>query len=170
MSEWFGGSVMGFGSGGLLEASSERMQSSQFRWVYQTDELGGDFLVNNGVSGHYNQWQRMQFVGGANTNGLFHTENNNSVLSWAPWDILYAGNQSYKTFTGTTRDASGNPLGNVVIKAFVTSTNIFVGQTTSDIGGYFLLPVYTTLACTLLCYEAGNPDVGGVSLNTLTPT
>lgn len=88
---------------------------------------------------------------------------------WGAFELDESGGAQIKKIIGTTRDGSGNPLGSCVVRGFVTATNVFVGQVTSDPAGYFELPTVFTGAHYLVCYQAGSPDLEGTSVNTLTP-
>ncbi len=81
------------------------------------------------------------------------------------------GGQQQLKIRGTTRDSGGNPLGNCVVQGFVTSTEAFVGQVTSDTGGYYELPTpFVAKAHYLVAYKPGGPDVAGTTVNTLVPS
>lgn len=72
---------------------------------------------------------------------------------------------------GTTRDSSGNPLGNCIVQGFRTSDDLYVGEVTSDSAGYFELPTpYSGTNHYLLAYKAGSPDIAGSTVNTLQPS
>jgi len=81
-----------------------------------------------------------------------------------------SGIMSAKKITGITRDSAGNPLGSCIVQGFITSTDTFVGQVTSDSGGYYELPtIYPSTQHYLVAYKPGSPDVAGASLNTIVP-
>ena len=76
-----------------------------------------------------------------------------------------------KRIAGVTRDSGGSPLGSCVVRAYLTTGDVFVGQVTSDSGGYFEVPtIWTGANHYLVAYKPGSPDVAGSTLNTLTPT
>lgn len=83
------------------------------------------------------------------------------------WEAI--GGAQAKKFVGTSRDSSSVALGNCVVRAFVTATNVLAGSTVSDAAGYFELCVWSSLAHYIVAYLAGSPDVAGTTVNTLTP-
>lgn len=92
------------------------------------------------------------------------------VLDWDSRPAAGGGAQRRKII-GTTLDSGGSPLGNCIVQGFVTATDTFVFQVTSDTAGYFELPTqYVAAQHYLVAYKAGSPDIAGTTLNTLTPT
>jgi len=80
------------------------------------------------------------------------------------------GGQQVKKITGLTLDSTGAVLGSCIVQGFVTSNDVFVGQTTSDAGGYYeLTTIYLGVNHYVVAYKAGVPDVSGTSVNTLVP-
>lgn len=89
-----------------------------------------------------------------------------------------SGSASQHRIVGQTQDSNGNPLGNVVIKGFLTNAyayaglaaNAFVAQMTSDPGGYYeFWTPYAGQQHTLVCYFSASPDRTGESVNSLVP-
>lgn len=116
-------------------------------------------------------WGSSRFMGcssGSSQPVLFGQDCDDKASQWFV-DIYDTGGQQAKKIIGTTRDSSGNPLGNCIVQGFQTSTDTFVGQVTSDTAGYFELPTSYSGNHYLVCYKAGSPDVAGTSANTLTP-
>jgi hypothetical protein len=75
-----------------------------------------------------------------------------------------------KKIIGTTRDANGNPLGSCVVRGFLTTTNQFVRQMTSDGAGYYeFCSENSGVSHYLVAYLVGSPDVEGTTVNTLQP-
>lgn len=72
---------------------------------------------------------------------------------------------------GTTRDSSGNPLGNCTVSAYLTSNDQFVFSVTSDTAGYFTLPsIYVGAQHYLVAYKPDSPaDRAGSSVRTIVP-
>jgi hypothetical protein len=121
-------------------------------------------------------WPSSRFgASDANGTGLFG-QDNTTTGKYGIVDRGYGyddtGNASRLKLRGTTRDQYGNPLGSCVVQAYVTATDTFVGQTTSDASGYYELPTQYSSSTQhyLVCYLAGSPDVSGTSVNTLTPS
>lgn len=93
-----------------------------------------------------------------------------SATSGVWWvDLLDSGGAQQKKIIGTTRDSTSAVLGNCIVQGFVTASEVFVGQVTSDSAGYFELPTPLPGAHYLVCYKTGSPDVAGTSVNTLNP-
>lgn len=89
------------------------------------------------------------------------------------------GGQSQYRFVGFTLDENGNPLGSCIVQGFLTSAyapaglaaDAFVGQMTSDPGGYYeFWTPYVGQQHYLVCYKGGSPDATGSSVNTLVPS
>lgn len=89
---------------------------------------------------------------------------------WAP-PPDEGGSQSMKKFVGITRDSAGAVLASSVVQGFVTSTDAFVREVTSDAGGWFeLCSENVGVNHYLVAYKAGSPDVAGTTVNTLQPS
>lgn len=89
---------------------------------------------------------------------------------WAPPPRKYGG-QQMKKLQGITRDSAGAVLGGAEVHAFLTASDQFFRQVTSDAGGYFDLgSEYAGVNHYLVAYKAGSPDVAGTTVNTLQPT
>lgn len=80
-----------------------------------------------------------------------------------------SGGGQQKKIIGYTLDSTGAALGNCIVQGFVTATEVFVAQVTSDAAGYYELPTPYTGAHYIVAYKSGSPDVAGTSVNTLTP-
>lgn len=114
-------------------------------------------------------WGRPRWCGGEMGMGMLNLDAGTNGCYQQPPQA--GGGQQQKKIIGTTRDSGGAVLGSCVVQGFVTSTDAFVNQLTSDTAGYFELPTqFVGVAHYLVCYKAGSPDVGGTSLNTIVPT
>ena len=94
------------------------------------------------------------------------------------WQSFAGGSQSKNRFVGQTLDSAGAPLGNCTVQGFLTNdyayagllADAFVGQMTSDPGGYYeFWTPYSGQQHYLVCYLGGSPDRTGASVNTLVP-
>ncbi len=113
-------------------------------------------------------WSSSKFGGGGGGMGL--VDDWGSEGEWAASaDCRATGGAVRKTITGTTKDSTGAALGNCVVQAFLTADDSFQGQVTSDVAGGFTIYTAQTGAHYLTCYKVGSPDVGGTSVNTITP-
>lgn len=76
--------------------------------------------------------------------------------------------------TGVTRNSAGAALGGCRVMALdvgqiaITGAPI-VAESISDGSGNYSVPVPLNTAYQVIAYKSGSPDVGGVSLNTITP-
>ena len=71
---------------------------------------------------------------------------------------------------GQTLDANGNPLTGVTVQGFLTSNDLFVGQTVSDANAnYALGSPYLGVNHYLVAYLPGSPDRSGTTVNNLIP-
>jgi hypothetical protein len=156
--------LLGQPSGGLgvaiLQQSDGRVMQRDFQWDY----TGSGTHLKPWADGML--WPRARFGGNDGTSMPFgcdlHRFENDQQ------DVL--GGSQVKKIIGTTKDSSGSNLGNCIVQGFLTSTDVCVGQTTSDTGGYYELPTsYAGVAHYLVAYKAGSPDVAGTSVNTLVP-
>jgi hypothetical protein len=68
---------------------------------------------------------------------------------------------------GVTKDSAGAVLGNCVVQLFKTDDDAFLGQTTSDANGAYVLYASPTIQHYLVAYLAGSPDVSGTTVNTV---
>jgi hypothetical protein len=78
-------------------------------------------------------------------------------------NLLGMGGSAPAIVSGVTRDCGGAPLGSCLVKAFATSTNTFLGSTTSDAGGNYALTVPAGMNVYLVGYKAGAPDMAGTT-------
>jgi len=118
-------------------------------------------------------WPRSQMMG-SDTDipmGMLGQSSDNSG-EFEPWSAHGSGTQTVKFIKGTTFDNVGAPLANAVVQGFVTSTDAFVGQVTSNTDGTYILPTHNTAATAhyVVAYKAGSPDVAGTTVNTILPT
>jgi hypothetical protein len=74
--------------------------------------------------------------------------------------------KAYK-ISGTTRDSVGAALGNCIVDLYYTDTGERAARVESDASGAFTFLVGPNLACYVVAYKAGAPDVAGTTVNTL---
>lgn len=90
---------------------------------------------------------------------------------YANWEAQYGGTQTQKFIMGTTKDANSNIIGGAVVQSFVTSTDAYVSETTSDGNGRYESPTTNVgVAHYLVAYIVGAPDRAGTTVDTLIPT
>jgi hypothetical protein len=110
-------------------------------------------------------------MGADNSAGMFFNNDNQSSGRYEAESTEITGGQQQLKIRGNTLNSAGTALGSCIVMGYVTSTNTFVGQCTSDSGGYYELPTpYTGQNHYIVAYQVGSPSVAGTSLNTLTPS
>jgi hypothetical protein len=81
------------------------------------------------------------------------------------------GKQAWYFIKGQVLNASAVPQTGVIVRGFRTSDNAYIGATTSDVNGNYMLPTpYSGVSHFIVAYEAGAPDIAGTTVNNLTPT
>lgn len=160
MSNLIGG-IGGWGNSGVLTASDDRAMPIFHRWAHPDRTAMRPW--DDGIL-----WSTPAFLGGSSGWALSQDAMTSGCYdSYGPDE---RGGQQTKKLTGITRDSSAIPAGSCNVMGFVTTTNVFVGQVTSDSGGYYELPTaYAGVAHFLVVYRAGSPDIAGTTLNTLIP-
>lgn len=165
MSVFLGANMGTLGPSGVLVDSDECVMPKWHKWDQRWDQVNL-FPWLPGVL-----WSGSSFLGmaGGGTFGLSADDMSEPARTW-DIDLRYTGGQQAKVLVGTTRDSSGNIVGNAIVRGFVTSTNQFVGQVTSDSTGWYSLPsFYGAVAHYLVAFKIGSPDIAGVSDNNLVP-
>lgn len=166
MSSFLGGATWGELGSPQLTATSERVMPDFHAWNATGRRVQAPW--EDGML-----WPSSRWVGSdAGGYGLFGQD----AADFGRWAanaggaFEETGGQQCRKLVGTSRDASGAPLGSCVVRGYVTATNALAGTVTSDSSGYFALCTYSTGAHYLVAYKAGSPDVAGSSVNTLIPT
>lgn len=88
---------------------------------------------------------------------------------WEPWTTT-AGVSVPKKVRGITRDSTGAVLGNATVQLFNTSTGLLVATAVSDASGNYEVDDPNGVACFVVSYKTGSPDITGATVNTLTGT
>lgn len=86
------------------------------------------------------------------------------------WNVYATGSRHGMLFTGKTVDANGAALGGCTVMLFNTATNLMVDTQVSDTAGNYRLTDPNNVACFIVAYLAGSPDVTGVTTDALTGT
>lgn len=149
---------------GMLQGNDERINPLYFQWYATGMRPFAPWM--DGLL-----WPNSRTMGGDPTVALtqFGSDACNTVDHWEPHPDE-GGSQAMKKIIGTTRDASGNPLGACVVKGYLTSNDQFLRQLTSDGNGYFeFCSEYSGVNHYLVAYKVGSPDVEGTTVNTLVP-
>lgn len=92
--------------------------------------------------------------------------------SFEPWQYGFGGQMGINFIIGQCKDADGNGVSGATVQGFRTSDDAFVGETTADSSGFYMLgtPNLTATAHYLVAYRTGSPDIAGTTVNTLLPT
>jgi hypothetical protein len=112
-------------------------------------------------------WPRSSFTGQDYTN---------MPMIWEPmhqaweWNILTTGVRVRKKVIGVTKDGSGVVLGGCTVQLFNTATGTLVDTQVSDSAGNYTLTDPNNVACFVVGYLPGSPDVAGTTVNTVTGT
>ncbi len=83
------------------------------------------------------------------------------------WPSVHVGVHIRKKITGITRTSSGNLNAGATVQLFNTSTGALVDTTVSDAQGNYTLTDPNNVACFVVAYLAGSPDVAGTSKNNI---
>lgn len=169
MSMFLNTSAPAMGSNGLLIDNEMRGQPAD--WISPLEDacpFGAMAPFTDAVL-----WPRARVMAGdlSSPLGLGLSEEAASTGRFAPPRNQDSGGQQAKKITGITRDSNGNGLGSCLVQAFLTTSDLFVTQVTSDSGGFFEIPtIYPGVQHYLVAYKVGIPDQAGSSVNTLVPT
>lgn len=91
---------------------------------------------------------------------------------YEPYSCDGEGTQSLKWILGQCLDVSGNPAAGAIVQCFRTSDDLFTGEVNANStdGKYAVPTPYAGVNHYVVAYKAGSPDIGGTTVNTLTPT
>jgi len=89
-----------------------------------------------------------------------------------PYSCDGEGTQSCRFIKGITKNSSGTPISGVIVQAFRTSDDYYMGAVESREDGSYDCPTCSPAGIQhyLVAYKAGSPDIAGTTVNTLTPT
>lgn len=89
-----------------------------------------------------------------------------------PYSCDGEGTQSCRFIKGITKNSSGTPISGVIVQAFRTSDDYYMGAVESREDGSYDCPTCSPAGVQhyLVAYKAGSPDTAGTTVNTLTPT
>lgn len=93
------------------------------------------------------------------------------TVGYEPFSCDGEGTQTLKWLLGRCEDVSGNGSSGAFVQAFRTSDDAFAGEVQSlDDGTYMCPSPYPGVNHYVVAYKPGAPDIGGTTVNTLTPT
>lgn len=89
-----------------------------------------------------------------------------------PFSCDGEGTQSCRFIKGITKNSSGTPISGVIVQAFRTSDDAYMGAVESREDGSYDCPTCQPASTPhyLVAYKAGSPDTAGTTVNTLLPT
>ena len=159
----------------FLPETDDRLVFARDQWAKMSSRQAQSFWDDGRL------WPRSIGLGGQfSSYGMGMDDAGTCVGKWepfgtfTPWGAFWkddSGGAFQNCIVGQTLDQYGNALGNAIVQGFVTATELFIGQVTSDSNGWFKLPTPypTNIAHYLVCYQASVPPVAGTSINTITP-
>lgn len=120
-------------------------------------------------------WPTSRFAGGsggAGTDAMFVVGQGLECSGmYEPYSCDGGGTQSIKFVLGMCVDASDVAIADATVQGFVSSTDAFTGEGVSRADGSYAVPTQNPgVAHYVVAYKAGSPDIGGTTVNTLTPT
>jgi hypothetical protein len=86
------------------------------------------------------------------------------------WNVYTTGSRHRMVFTGKTLNSSGAALGGCTVQLFNTATGLLVDTQTSDSSGNYKVTDPNNVACFMIAYLPGSPDVAGTTIDELTGT
>lgn len=149
----------------ILQGNDERVNPTTYQW-YGRGKRSAQAQWTDGFL-----WPSSRMLSG--DNGVPLVLFGQDAAQDSQWEAMpeeNLGTPTMKKIIGTTRDANGNPLGSCVVKGFLTASNLFLRQMTSDGAGYYeFCSEYSGATHYLVAYLVGSPDVEGTTVNTLVP-
>jgi len=89
-----------------------------------------------------------------------------------PWVSAPDGRPPRFVVTGVTRDQFNATAGGCTVEIYETASSLYRGSTISDANGVYVIEIAgdSTIPLQAVAYRADNPDIGGISANTVLPT
>lgn len=129
--------------------------------------LGGNFVSQTPMDHADILWPRSQSLGASCIGGGPILNPDPAAQAWE-WNVYTTGSRHRQVFTGVTLDSSGAPLGGCTVMLFNTATGVFVDSQTSDSAGNYKVTDPNNVACFIVAYLPGSPDVAGTTIDELT--
>ena len=114
-------------------------------------------------------WPHSQQVGGGFGGGGRILNPDFQAQAWEI-NVLATGSRHRMVFTGVTLNAAGTPLGGCTVQLFNTATGQLVDTQVSDSKGNYKVTDPNNVACFMVAYLPGSPDVTGATIDELTGT
>ena len=86
---------------------------------------------------------------------------------WEYPHVYSSGHAFPKVITGVAYAAGGTPLAGATVKLFNTATGALMQTVIADAAGNYVVSDPNNVACFVVAYMAGSPDVAGTTVNTL---
>lgn len=155
-------------SGSIQPAIGEFRHEPRWSWQARSPK------TNKDPKRWYSLWSYGCRVGGGDLEGYASAGSGgmSGADRYEPVSCDGAGTQSIKWIKGQTVDSTGAVAASSIVQAFRTSDDAFAGEVTSNNeDGTFSVPTpYAGVNHYLVAYKPGAPDIGGTTVNTLTPT
>lgn len=133
--------------------------------------LGGNFVSTTPMDFADILWPRSRRWGAsASMSGVSGMLNPDPAAQMWEWNVYTTGSRHRMVFTGQTLNASGAVLGGCTVQLFNTATGLLVDTQVSDSGGNYKLTDPNNVACFIVAYLPGSPDLAGTSIDELTGT
>ena len=139
--------------------NDESLQSPDYK------TLGATFVSTTPMDHADILWPRSQGLAGCGA-AVGALNPDPASQAWE-WNVLTTGSRHRKVFTGQTLNAGGSPIGGCTVMLFNTATGQIVDTTTSLSDGSYKLTDPNNVACFVVAYLPGSPDVAGTTVNTL---
>lgn len=131
--------------------------------------LGGNFVSQAPMDHADILWPRSHSLGASCLGGGPILNPDPAAQAWE-WNVYTTGSRHRGVFTGVTLNSSGAPLGGCTVMLFNTATGLLVDTQTSDSAGNYKVTDPNNVACFIVAYLPGSPDVAGTTIDELTGT
>ena len=146
-----------------VSVNDDRLQPPEYK------TLGGDFVSTTPMYHADILWPRSRNQGAAAAlSGVSGMLNPDSAAQAWEWNVYTTGSRHRMVFTGQTLNAAGSPLGGCTVQLFNTATGLLVDTQTSDAGGNYKVTDPNNVACFMIAYLPGSPDIAGTTIDELT--
>ena len=165
MSTFISPSISGNSIGFNIVLNEDRLQPPEYKL------LGREFYSQIPADFADILWPRShQFGFTSSAGGILNILNPDPAAQAWEWNVYTTGSRHRMVFTGITLDAAGNPLGGCTVQLFNTATGQIVDTQISDPKGNYKCTDPNNVACFLVAYLPGSPDVTGATVDELTGT
>lgn len=140
--------------------NDDRLQRSDYK------TMGGDFVSSTPMVNQDILWPRSQGLSGVAESQIPLLNPDAAAQAWE-WNVWTTGHHHRMVLTGQTLNSAGAATGGVTVKLYNTITGLLVDTQVSDTGGNFSVTDPNNVACFMVAYLAGSPDICGTSIDEL---